>query len=81
VDLHEGCDVGRAGGDEARKLTGRLKGTSLVNNLPYVLDQSALQASHRLPVLKCRSFLPVEREGGGGAEPQGGGKRGGNNID
>jgi hypothetical protein len=79
VDLREGCDVGRAGGDEARKLTGRLKGTSLVNNLPYVVDQSVLRTSFRLPVLKCRSFLPQFQEGGGGAEPQGG--RGGNSPD
>ena len=68
VDLHEGCDVGRAGGDEARKLTGRLKGTSLVNNLPYIMDQSVLRTSYRLPVLKCRSFLPQFHEGGGGAD-------------
>lgn len=73
VDLREGCDVGRVSGDEARRLTGRVKGTSLVNNLPWVLNQSVLRTSYRLPVLKCRSFLPQFQEGGG-KEPQNGGR-------
>ena len=65
VALHEGCEVGRAGGDEARKLTGRGKGTSMANNLPYIVNQTSLQTSFRLPVLSCRASLPIEFEGGG----------------
>jgi hypothetical protein len=65
VELNEGCEVGRAGGDEARELTARVKGTSIVKNLPYVLSEVSLQTSFHLPVQNCRSSLPHESEGGG----------------
>jgi hypothetical protein len=65
VALREGCEVGRAGGDEARKLTGRIKGTSIANNLPYVLNQVSLRTQFRLPIQNCRSSLLRARESGG----------------
>jgi len=57
VALHEGCEVGRAGRDEARKLTGRLKGTAISNNLPYIVSQVSLGAKFHLPVQSCQSSL------------------------
>jgi hypothetical protein len=72
VAVHEGCEVGRANGDEARKLTGRVKGTSISNNLPYILSQASLRTSFRLPIQSCQSSLPREREGGGGNLPKSG---------
>ena len=65
VDLRQGCDVGRAGGNEARELTGQVKGTSMSNNLPYILSQASLRTQFHLPIQSCRSSLPYERGGGG----------------
>jgi hypothetical protein len=65
VALREGCDIGRAGGDEARELTARVKGTSIANYLPYILSQASLGTKFRLPIQNCRSSLPHGRDGGG----------------
>jgi hypothetical protein len=65
VELREGCDVGRAGGDEARELTARVKGTSIAKYLPYILSQASLGTKFRLPIDNCRSSLPHGLEGGG----------------
>lgn len=65
VDLREGCDIGRAGGDEARELTARVKGTSIANYLPYILSQASLGTKFHLPIQNCRTSLPRGREGGG----------------
>ena len=73
VALHEGCEVGRAGGGEARMLTGMVKGTTMADNLPYVLNQDSLQTSFRLPIQNCRSSLPHER-GGGATLPESNGR-------
>jgi hypothetical protein len=62
VALREGCDVGRAGGNEARELTGRVKGTAMADNLPYILNQASLRTSFRLPIQNCRSSLPHGHE-------------------
>ena len=67
IALREGCEVGRAGGSEARELTGRVKGTSIANNLPYVLSQTSLRTAFRLPIQSCRSSLSRARDGGGGS--------------
>ena len=65
VNLQEGCQVGRAGGGEARMLMGRLKGTTIANNLPYILSQASLRSAFHLPVGNCRSSLPREYDGSG----------------
>ena len=65
VDLRQGCEVGRAGGDEARELTGRVKGTSMSNNLPYILSQASLRTQFHLPIQSCRSSLPGPLDDGG----------------
>jgi hypothetical protein len=67
VALHEGCEVGRAGGDEARKLTGQVKGKAISSNFPYILSQALLNAKFRLPIQSCGSSLRRSRgrEGGG----------------
>ena len=71
VDLRQGCEVGRAGGDEARELTARVKGTSIANNLPYILSQASLDTKFHLPIQNCRSSLPPPAErGGGGKSPE-----------
>ena len=59
VDLHEGCEVGRAGRGEARLLAGRVKGATIVNNLPYILNQGMLRTAFRLPIGNCKSSLPL----------------------
>ncbi len=66
VDLREGCEVGRAGGDEARELTARVKGESIAKYLPYILSQTSLQTSFWLPIQNCKSSLP--HGFGGGSE-------------
>ncbi len=70
VDVHEGCEVGRAGSHETTKLEGRLKGQLIVQNLPYILNQNALRSDFRLPVQDCKSSLPRERERGGDGPPE-----------
>ena len=69
VDLRQGCEVGRAGGNEARELTARVKGTSIVKNLPYILSQATLDTKFHQPIQNCRSSLPHGYEGGG-ASPE-----------
>ena len=76
VELREGCHVGRAGGNEARELTARVKGTSIVNNLPYILSQATLDTKFYLPIQNCRSSLPHEFEGGAEQQPTHKGKGG-----
>ncbi len=66
VALREGCDVGRAGGNEARELTARVKGTSIVNNLPFILSQASLNSKFHQPIQNCGSSLPHGLEGSGG---------------
>lgn len=65
VNLREGCEVGRAGDDEARKLTGRAKGAVIGNNLPYILNQTSLRTAFRLPIQDCRSSLSRTRDSSG----------------
>jgi hypothetical protein len=62
VDLREGCEVGRASSDETLKLTGRVKGRAIGNNLPYLVNQNSLRAAFRLPIQDCRSSLTRIRE-------------------
>jgi hypothetical protein len=45
VEVHEGCEVGRAGSRETTKLEGRLKGQLIVQNLPYILNQASLRTN------------------------------------
>ena len=71
VDLRQGCEVGRAGGNEARELAGRVKGTSMSNNLPYIMSQASLRTQFHLPIQSCRSSLPaVPGHEGGGPQPE-----------
>ena len=69
VDLREGCEVGRTTSGETDKLEGRLKGRSIVNNLPYILNQGSLRTAFRLPIKDCSASLSRERDrrGGGGS--------------
>ena len=69
VDLRQGCEVGRAGGNEARELTGRVKGLGISNNLPYILSQASLRTQFHLPIQSCRSSLPPPAERGGSGRP------------
>jgi hypothetical protein len=69
VDLREGCEVGRTSNNETSKLTGRVKGTAISRNLPFVLNQRSLRASFRLPIQDCRSSLSRVRELGGKGNP------------
>jgi len=75
VDLREGCEVGRAGSNETSKLTGRVKGTAISRNLPYVLNQRSLRTAFHLPIQDCRSSLSRVRDLGGKGNPEGGGRR------
>ena len=69
VDLREGCEVGCASSNETSKLTGRVKGTTISRNLPYVLNQSSLRTAFRLPIQDCRSSLSRVRNLGGKGNP------------
>ena len=72
VDVHEGCEVGRAGKGDARMLLGRVKGNAIVKNLPYVLNQTSLRTAFRLPIQDCHSSVAraLESGGGGGQLPE-----------
>ncbi len=69
VDLREGCEVGRASSNETSKLSGRVKGTAISRNLPFVLNQNSLRAAFRLPIQDCRSSLSRVRNLGGKDNP------------
>jgi hypothetical protein len=70
VDLREGCEVGRASSNETSKLSGRVKGTAISRNLPFVLNQSSLRAAFQLPIQDCRSSLSRVRNLGGKDNPR-----------
>ena len=70
VDLREGCEVGRASSNDTSKLSGRVKGTAISRNLPFVLNQGSLRAAFQLPIQDCRSSLSRVRDLGGKENPR-----------
>jgi hypothetical protein len=60
VEVSAGCGLGQAGGSgiPAKLLGGKPKGKTLVEELPYVLDQTPLQRQFYLAVGDCEKFLP-----------------------
>jgi hypothetical protein len=59
VDVSAGCGLGQAGNSVAAALLrGKAKGQALVEELPYILDQTPLQSQFFLAVGDCDKFLP-----------------------
>jgi FecR protein len=69
VNTASGCGVAEAGASsvKAKELDGQPKTDALQNDLPFITDQTPLNASFQLPVANCLPFLPANS--GGGAVP------------
>jgi hypothetical protein len=89
VDLGPHCDVGRAAFGSADPYDGRAAGTLIVNNLPYVIDQSSLDPLFRVDTSDCAPKVNLlekgrrhndrnENRGGGNGGEGGEGGNGGN---
>lgn len=72
VDVKSGCQMGEATTTSARPLLGAEKAKTIRENLPYLLDQSQLNARFRLDVTACRLQGPDLQGGekGTGDNPQ-----------
>ncbi len=59
VNTKSGCGVAEAGANKiiAQELNGKAKSAALQNELPYITDQSPLQAQFQLPVGNCLPFI------------------------
>jgi len=55
VELTETCEVGYAGSGDSAEQTGADAGTTIINNLPYVLNQSPLRTQFHLKTNRCSS--------------------------
>ena len=63
VDLGPHCDVGRAAFGSAEPYDGRAAGVLIVNNLPYVTDQSSLHPLFKLDTSDCSPKVNVIEKG------------------
>jgi hypothetical protein len=70
VDIGSGCRMGAASATSAELLTGAEKNSSIRENLPFLLDQSALLPRFRLNVATCRLGPPDEDKGSPGEAPR-----------
>ncbi len=59
VDLEAGCDVGIAESGKSNRVKAFLKGSGIVANLPYIVNQSSLRASFRLNTDGCRRAIQL----------------------
>lgn len=57
VELADTCEVGQAGRGSAKEFVGADAGRVVVNNLPYILDQSPLRSQFHLQTNKCRNSI------------------------
>lgn len=57
------CQVGRASGGGSSLLTGSARRLAIQNNLPFILNQSALSRGFRLNTAACGRIAPVRRFG------------------
>ncbi len=65
VLLQNTCEVGRAGSGNAEELALGPAGRNIVQNLPFILNQSSLRTQFRLPVERCARALQRTRTLGG----------------
>jgi hypothetical protein len=71
VDTGAGCGVAEAGGNvDAQELEGQPKADALNNELPYITDQSNLDAEFQLPVENCLTSLGSNDGTPGTLQPQ-----------
>lgn len=63
VDLNPTCELGTTENSSAKKFNGELKGLKLINNLPYILNQTSLRKDFRLNTDSCRSALAAAGAG------------------